>query len=55
MALCIRPEIFPELLDTGVRRLRIIGYGRFPDLDVWFTFNSEEVKLHFVEVAPEED
>ena len=53
-AICTRPEIFPEVLDTGVHRLKVNGYGRFPDLAIWFTFTSERVKLHYVEIALEE-
>ena len=55
IALCRRPEIFPEVQDTGVNRLRINGYSRFPDLDVWFTFDATQVRLHYVEVAPDEE
>ena len=55
VALSRRPEIFPEVSDTGVHRLRINGYGRFPSLDVWFTFDSRQVYLHYVELAPDEE
>ncbi len=45
MTLARRPEIFPQVLDTGVHRLRINGYGKFPDLDVWFTFKPRQGNL----------
>jgi hypothetical protein len=55
MAVSRRPEIFPEVEDTGIHRLRINGYSRFPDLDVWFAFDSKRVHLHYVELAPDEE
>ena len=55
VALGRRPEIFPEVLDTGVHRLRVNGYARFPDLDIWFTFDHQHVWLHYAEIAPDEE
>ena len=55
MTVCRRPEIFPQVLDTGVHRLRVRGYGRFPDIDIWFTFDSNHVYLNYIELAPEDD
>src|SRR5579871_3559606 len=55
VAIARRPEIFPQVLDTGVHRLRINGYSRFPDLDVWFTFTESHVFLHYIELAPDDE
>jgi hypothetical protein len=54
-SLRVAPETFPEVPGTGLRRVKIIGFGGLPRLSIFFTFDEHTVTLHFVARVVEEE
>ena len=55
LALARLPELFPVVPGRELRRLRLNGYSRMPDINIWFTFTDTTVTLHFIEKADGEE
>ena len=52
-ALCREPELFPLVLGTHIRRLRLSACLGVPECDIWFTFDDRCVRLLHIETLPE--
>ena len=52
-ALCERPELFPKVVGTHIRRIRIQECLGVPEADIWFTYNTETVRLLHIEALPQ--
>jgi hypothetical protein len=50
------PELFPLVPDTKLRRAKLRNYAPGVVLDVWFSFDEQNVFLHAIEplIPPEE-
>jgi len=49
-ALCYKPEECPVIEGTRLSLIKTRGYGKMPDLRIFFTFNDDQVQLQHVEV-----
>ena len=54
-ALRSAPETFPEVPNTGLRRVKLIGFECVPPLSIFFTFDQNTVTLHFAAIFEEEE
>lgn len=54
-ALRSAPETFPEVPDTSLRRVKLIGFEGVPPLSIFFTFDETTVTLHFAAIFKEEE
>jgi hypothetical protein len=54
-ALRIAPETFPQVPNTSLYRVKLIGFDGVPPLSIFFTFDENTVTLHFAAIFEEEE
>jgi hypothetical protein len=49
IALAKRPDLFPLVPGTNIRRLRVQGCVGVPTVNIWFTYTKHQVRLLTIE------
>jgi len=54
-ALRTAPETFPQVPNTGLRRVKLVPFGGIPPLSIFFTYDENTVTLHFAAIFEDEE
>ncbi len=54
-ALSRSPDEFPAVEGLNLRRLRLDGFSRMPDYNIWFSIENPCIRLRWIEVNESDD